>query len=78
MKKDVISPLLVMFIIAGAMIVGSGKATSDVPAPPAIGATIEDFSLSGADGKEQALASLKGKNGSVLIFVAVQCPVSNA
>lgn len=78
MKKDVISPLLVMFIIAGAMMVGSGKTTSDVPAPPAIGATIEDFSLPGSDGKEQALASLKGKNGSVLIFVAVQCPVSNA
>lgn len=80
MKKDLISPLLVtMFIIAGAMIVGSGRTIiSDVPAPPAIGATLEDFTLPGADGKEHSLASLKGKNGSVLIFVAVQCPVSNA
>ena len=80
MKKNLISALLVtMFIIAGAMIAGSGRTiNSDVPAPPAIGATIEDFTLPGADGKEHALASLKGKNGSVLIFVAVQCPVSNA
>jgi peroxiredoxin len=30
------------------------------------------------EGKEQALNSLKGKNGTVLIFIAVQCPVSNA
>lgn len=80
MKKNLISPLLVtMFVIAGAMIVGSGRTiNSDVPAPPAIGTTLEDFTLPGAEGKEHSLASLKGKNGSVLIFVAVQCPVSNA
>jgi peroxiredoxin len=80
MKKNLISPLLVtMFIIAGAIIVGSGRTINrDVPAPPAIGTTLEDFTLPGVDGKEHSLASLKGKNGSVLIFVAVQCPVSNA
>ena len=46
--------------------------------PLAIGATISEFSLPDADGKTQTLSSLKGKNGTVLIFVAVQCPVSNA
>jgi len=51
---------------------------ADVPAPPAIGATIADFTLPDADGKERSLNSLKGKNGTVFIFVAVQCPVSNA
>jgi len=51
---------------------------ADVPAPPAIGATIADFTLPDADGKERNLNSLKGKNGTVLIFVSVQCPVSNA
>ena len=50
----------------------------DVPMPPAIGATIEGFSLPDTDGKDHSLASLKGKNGTVLIFIAVQCPVSNA
>src|SRR6266550_4047708 len=51
---------------------------NDVPAPPAIGATIVDFTLPDTDGKEHSLNSLKGKNGTVLIFIAVQCPVSNA
>src|SRR6266850_8044160 len=51
---------------------------NDVPAPPAIGATIVDFTLPDTNGKEHSLNSLKGKNGTVLIFIAVQCPVSNA
>ncbi len=51
---------------------------ADLPAPPAIGAIIEDFTLPDADGKAQALSSLEGKNGTVLIFVATKCPVSNA
>ncbi len=80
MKKNVISLLLAtMFVVAGAMIVASGRSIdSDVPAPPAIGATIDDFTLPDGSGKEHSLTSLKGKNGSVLIFIAVQCPVSNA
>jgi peroxiredoxin len=57
----------------------SGTArTNDLPAPLAIGATVEDFTLPDPDGKEHTLNSLKGKNGSVLIFVATKCPVSNA
>jgi peroxiredoxin len=51
---------------------------ADIPASPAIGATIVDFTLPDADGKDHSLSSLKGKNGTVLIFVAVQCPISNA
>ena len=52
--------------------------TPEVPAALAIGASVPDFSLPDADGKAQSLSSLKGKSGTVLIFVAVQCPVSNA
>jgi peroxiredoxin len=44
----------------------------------AIGATIEDFTLPDAEGTPHTLASLKGKTGTVLIFVATRCPVSNA
>jgi peroxiredoxin len=44
-----------------------------------IGSTVADFKLPDVrSGKEQSLASLKGKNGTVLIFISVQCPVSNA
>jgi peroxiredoxin len=44
----------------------------------AIGQKISDFTLTDVDGKKHTLASLKGEKGTVLIFVAVQCPVSNA
>jgi peroxiredoxin len=43
-----------------------------------IGQKISDFTLTDVDGKKHTLASLKGEKGTVLIFVAVQCPVSNA
>lgn len=80
MKKNVVLLLLAtVFVVAGAIMVSSGRSfDTDVPAPPAIGATLEDFTLPDVDGKTHSLASLKGKNGSVLIFIATQCPVSNA
>jgi peroxiredoxin len=64
--------LALVFVIAGAALAG------EVPAPPAIGSTIEEFTLPDVDGAEHSLKSLAGKNGTVLIFIAVQCPVSNA
>jgi peroxiredoxin len=45
---------------------------------PSIGATVADFKLPDAEGKQHSLASLRGKQGTVLIFVSTQCPVSNA
>jgi peroxiredoxin len=73
MKFRNLSILVVLvFVIAGAALAG------EVPAPPAIGSTIEEFSLPDVDGTERSLKSLAGKNGTVLIFIAVQCPVSNA
>jgi peroxiredoxin len=44
----------------------------------ALGAVVADFTLPDAEGKEHSLASLKGSKGTVLIFVATRCPVSNA
>src|SRR6476660_1571863 len=43
----------------------------------AIGSTVPNFSLSDTDGKAVNLNDVKGKNGTVLIFVATRCPVSN-
>ncbi|HAF15627.1 MAG TPA: hypothetical protein DCK93_12135 [Blastocatellia bacterium] len=65
-------------IAAVAMGISARSSEADVPSPPAIGAAISDFTLPDADGKDHSLNSLKGKNGTVLIFIAVQCPVSNA
>jgi len=71
--------LAALFVIAGVVIAINGRALEgDIPASPAIGATVDNFSLTALDGSEKTLASLKGKNGTVLIFMSVQCPVSNA
>jgi peroxiredoxin len=64
-------------VIALAAAAGSGRSI-DVPAPPAIGATIDDFTLPDVDGKEHSLKSLMGKKGVVILFIATKCPVSNA
>ena len=78
MKKRTVSiALAALFVITAAVIAGSGR-SNEVPAPPAIGATVDEFTLPDVNGQEHTLKSLKGKSGTVLIFIAVQCPVSNA
>ncbi len=76
-KRTVSIVLAALFVITAAVIAGSGR-SNEVPAPPAIGATVDEFTLPDVNGHEHTLKSLKGKNGTVLIFIAVQCPVSNA
>ena len=66
-----------LLLVAGAIFATAAYAEGKVPAAPAIGSTIEDFTLPDADNKEHSLKSLAGKNGTVLLFVSVQCPVSN-
>lgn len=79
MKKRLALILPAALLLSAFVIAGSGRSiNNEIPAPPAIGATIEDFSLPDVDGTNRTLASLKGKNGSVILFIAVQCPVSNA
>ncbi len=53
-------------------------ARPDAGAALGIGSVVNDFKLPDADGKEHTLASLKGVRGTVIIFVATKCPVSNA
>jgi len=58
-KATVISLLIALVAIA---IAGNARTiVADVPAPPAIGATIIDFTLPGIDGTDHSLNSLKGK-----------------
>jgi peroxiredoxin len=79
MKKNYALPLFLasILIVAFAAVAGSGRNASDLPAPPAIGTMIDDFKLPDTNGTERSLNALKGKNGAVLIFISVQCPVSN-
>ena len=79
MKKRLALILPAALLLSAFVIAGSGRSIDgDIPAPAAIGSTIEDFTLPDVDGTNRTLASLKGKNGSVILFIAVQCPVSNA
>ncbi len=41
----------------------------------AVGATMENFKLADTSGSEKSLNDLKGKNGAILVFLSVQCPV---
>jgi len=70
--------LAVALIIGFAAVAGNGRSGDNALVAPAIGATIDDFKLPDTDGAERSLSALKGKNGAVLIFISVQCPVSNA
>lgn len=40
-----------------------------------IGSKAENFSLTDVDGKTQTLGGLKGKNGTLIVWLSAQCPV---
>jgi peroxiredoxin len=78
MKK--LSAVALLLALCAAFVVQAArttKATPDAPAALAIGAVVADFKLPDADGKEHTLASLKGSKGTVILFIATRCPVSN-
>ena len=79
MKERYFSLFFAAVLITGLAAVASLGRAGDGPitAPP-IGATIDDFKLPDPDGAKHSLNSLRGKNGTVIIFIAVQCPISNA
>jgi len=71
----------IALLLALAFTAACGTEDSDTPnakAALAIGAAAPDFTLPDADGRAHSLASLKGKAGTLILFVATQCPVSNA
>jgi peroxiredoxin len=77
MKK--LSAVALLLALSFAFAAQSARATKATPdAKATIGSVAPDFKLPDADGKEHTLASLKGKSGTVVIFIATKCPVSNA
>lgn len=78
MTRNLSIMLALLFVVAGVAFGVNARAEGEISTPPAIGSSIEDFTLPDVDNKERSLKSLAGKNGTVLLFVAVQCPVSNA
>lgn len=78
MKRKLSILLASMLVIAATVVAGNGRSEGEIPAAPAIGSTIDDFTLPDVDAKDRTLKSLSGKTGTVLLFISVQCPVSNA
>src|SRR3989304_3138612 len=71
---------VVVVILAGAAALG-WRVYSGPAAPAgqvALGQAVADFSLPDTNGQQHSLASLKGEKGTLLIFIATQCPYSNA
>lgn len=82
--KKLVAPAL-MLALAFTVAAFASKATrtgaardEKSAATVSLGAVVPDFTLPDADGKTHTLASLKGAKGTVLIFIATRCPVSNA
>ena len=68
---------LMIAMLAVALLVNARPLVADIPAPPIIGSTIADFTLPDTSGTPRRLDSIRGSKGTVLIFIATQCPVSN-
>ncbi len=64
--------LIAAFVFAAAFAMTPTSAFAD---DFAIGSKLENFSLSATDGKTYSFNDLKGKNGTVLMFLSAQCPV---
>jgi peroxiredoxin len=79
-KLYTLALILVAVVVVAAAVKTTSKtgSTRDAKAEVALGAVVADFNLPDADGHEHTLASLKGSKGTVLIFMATKCPVSNA
>ena len=73
----------VRYLFAVAILAIAGFITMPSPVAHAfagleIGATVESFSLPDVDGKAHTLDGLKGKNGTVVVWLSAQCPVVKA
>ncbi len=83
MKKHTLVIILAtaFALVSAALVFGGNRLTSQTEKAiisTGVGSTISEFKLPDANGQEHTLSSLKGANGTVLIFVSVNCPVSNA
>jgi peroxiredoxin len=80
MKKRVFLILIaVAFALPCLAAINANGAKAIAQTEKAIAATsIANFELPDANGTRRSFDSLKGANGTVLIFVSVNCPVSNA
>jgi len=70
--------LFAILALTAAVTVAQTFGGSDVPAAPPIGSKMPGLKLATLAGESTGLSSYANKNGLLIIFVSVQCPVSNA
>jgi|SRR6516164_6133619 peroxiredoxin len=50
---------------------------NNAPVPPAIAATVTDFTLTDIHGRRHSLSDYKNKKAIVVVFVGTECPIAN-
>lgn len=78
MRLRLLSIFAILAFTAGAAAAPQNFGSSDVPAAPPIGSKMPALRLVTLAGESTGLSSYANKNGVLVIFVSVQCPVSNA
>jgi peroxiredoxin len=76
MRIRVMTLIALIALMAGAA--AAQQSYGDVPASPPIGSRMPSLKLVTLTGETTDLAANMNKNGILVIFVSVQCPVSNA
>jgi len=81
-KNNFAVSLAIAFALASTLLVyGGGRRSAQTEKAidgARVGSTVAEFKLPDTNGQWHALSALKGANGTVLIFISTQCPVSNA
>jgi peroxiredoxin len=70
--------LALVFSVCAVMAAGAFATGNEKSSGVSIGQPVANFKLPDAEGRDQSLEALKGKNGTVLIFISAQCPVVRA
>jgi peroxiredoxin len=70
MRRSLLA-FLAVFAVAGFVMMPPVTASNGLE----IGTTVESFSLPDTDGKMHTLDSLRGKKGTVIVWLSAQCPV---
>jgi hypothetical protein len=79
-RRLMLSGLAALFVVSGAVIVRSGAAAESRPAVAVVGKTRlpADLPVTLLTGKKATtLADISGAKATVLLFVGVECPISN-
>jgi len=78
MRLRILSLFAVLALTAAVASARQMFGSSDVPAAPPIGSKMPGIKLVTLTGESTSLSAYSNKNGILVIFVSVQCPVSNA